>query len=255
MFSKAEKFNKFIDPVQHWYDKLSDFDKKELVNIKARYESHLDAYVSSERDEIYFNISCHLTVNAQKNELQNLNYHIRNDLDYNREYEKVLAPRSHIIQDSFFNEFALAYRILDDESKGLRVLKNIVRVSLIQLVFDELNRDNIPIRSAKYSEVFTAKGLKYFIELHDSINHIPPTTRFQILYIFSKEKELIRSVPFTKFQEFIKSNYAQFLVKNGKMIKWSRQAFESEHDKRYTDNKPTLIEKYSELEKRLKELS
>lgn len=177
------------DPIGYWHGNLSEYEIGELERIKKFYENSIDEYAIVERDELYQDIETRISKEAQLIELQNLDNHIRVDLDYNGAYQNVVIAMGSEMVKKRYLEFAYAYKVLDDESRGLRVLKNIVRRNLIKLLVKEIKSPRAAFTRVKYEDVFeNEKSKKFFFQVLENDKFILKRIYLSTLYRFLKSK-------------------------------------------------------------------
>lgn len=153
---------------------ISDQEKIKLAEIKTSFLEYLNEYAIIERESLDLSISLHLTASAIKNDLINQRHHIINSLDFNREYQKVIYIENNGIKidPDQFPYFASAYDLLNDEARELKVLKNILKVHLIEWMvnhdYDPKNdvgviiNQNLP--KAKHDGIFADRDSEKFFE-------------------------------------------------------------------------------------------
>lgn len=184
-----EELERMKDPIGYWYKDLSDYDIEELEQIKSHFEKRLDEYASYAKEELYHEIETHISKEAKLIELQNLDNHIRVDLDYNGAYQTVVMPMGSEIVEKRYLEFAYAYKILDDESRGLRVLKNIVRRNLIKILVREIQMPKVTSTKMKYRNVFeNVNSEKFFFQVIENDQFELNRRYISTLYRFLKSK-------------------------------------------------------------------
>ncbi|HEA30368.1 MAG TPA: hypothetical protein ENH91_10300 [Leeuwenhoekiella sp.] len=177
---------------------VSDQEKKEIEEIRGRFLHYLNIYVITERDEIHSSVSLHITMDAVRHELTNLRHKAIIDLEFNKAYFKTATIEDDGIKidpDKFL-ELAIGYNLLDDESKGLRVLQNIIKVRLIEwMIKNEYNpRNDVEVsiisnstselQKAKYNHIFINDGLESFDYLNDNFHLADdaPTVKYTLIY-------------------------------------------------------------------------
>ena len=195
--------------------------KKELLN-------ELNMHVIHERETIDFEISSHLTLAAKKNELSNLRYHIINDLDYNDVYKNVIFTNKNgfleFVDGDPFLLFANAYNILDSTDKAIRVLQNIVRVHLLEWMYDNDYLTDfkikfaIPEKSTQLHQKFNKKIFQTPVDQEFFIFCIQKTKnvnrRFlSILYGYMKGNGMFRITNQIDFAKYWNDNYKRPLIK------------------------------------------
>lgn len=177
---------------------VSDQEKKEIEEIRDRFLHYLNIFAITEREEIHESVSLHITMDAVRHELTNLRHHAIIDLDFNRAYFETATIEDNGIKidpDKFL-ELAIGYNLLDDESKGLRVLQNIIKVRLIEwMIKKEYNpKEDVEViitsnstselQKAKYNHIFKDDGLESFDYLNDNFHLADdtPTVKYTLIY-------------------------------------------------------------------------
>ncbi|MEH6745804.1 MAG: hypothetical protein V7670_03110 [Maribacter arcticus] len=182
-------FERMKDPIGYWQKNLSQYEVEELERIKKFYQNSIDEYAIDEREELYQSVNTHISKEAKLIELQNLDNHIRVDLDYNSAYQNVVLDTGTLIVEKRYLEFAHAYNLLDNESRGLRVLKNIVRRNLIKLLVKEIETPRATSTGANYKEIFeNANSEIFFFKVLEDKRFKFNRTYVSSLYRFLKSK-------------------------------------------------------------------
>jgi hypothetical protein len=124
---------------------ITDQETKKINLVLTELKNNLKSYIDIEREDLYFEVSPFLTNEAIKYELLNKRLYIINDLDYNKEFESIVYFKNGLIEftenDSLYH-FINAYNVLEDISRGERVLKNILTVKLIEWLIENDFRDS-----------------------------------------------------------------------------------------------------------------
>ncbi|WP_417199255.1 hypothetical protein [Bizionia sp.] len=125
---------------------ISENEITQFDSIKKQLSNELNNFIEYEREDLYIEISTFISNNAIKNKLANLKYHIINDLDYNESFKDVVYFNNGFIEftnNDLFYQFASAYQIISDTSNAQRVLRNILKVQLIDwLIENDFKEDN-----------------------------------------------------------------------------------------------------------------
>lgn len=198
-------FERFQDPVGFWYRNLSDYEKKALDRIKHEYTTNLDIFFDREREDIYQKIQYYLTPLAKSIELQNLDNHIRVDLDYNDAYHDVLKEFTNEIDSEKYLQFAFAYQILEDSTRGMRVLRNISTRNIIKLCLKELDVAERNYFLPKFGDVFKDKRSEkfyFFCVKHWLNKESKPLTILSYLYYKFSEKNIENMLEYSKDLDF-----------------------------------------------------
>ncbi|MEB8346881.1 hypothetical protein OO010_12535 [Flavobacteriaceae bacterium KMM 6898] len=177
------------DPIGYWHQNLSEYELGELDRIKNFYQKRIDEYAINEREELYEAIETHISKEAQLIELQNLDNHIRVDLDYNVAYQNVVINKGSVIVENRYLEFANAYRVLDDESRGLRILINIIRRNLIKSLVQEIETPRVISITMEYKDIFeNANSERFFFQVLENDQFVLNRRYLSTLYRFLKSK-------------------------------------------------------------------
>lgn len=125
---------------------ISKNEVTQINEVTKRLTYELNNFIENEREDLYYEVSTFITNDAIKNKLANLKYHIINDLDYNASFKNVVHYKNGLVEfvkgDELYH-FASAYQIISDTSNAQRVLRNILRVQLIDwLIENDFKQDN-----------------------------------------------------------------------------------------------------------------
>lgn len=125
---------------------VSKDEVSQINEVTRRLTYELNGFIENEREDLYFEVSTFITNDAIKSKLSNLKYHIINDLNYNTAFKNVVHyknGRVEFVKNDDLYQFASAYQIISDTSSAQRVLKNILRVQLIDwLIENDFKQDN-----------------------------------------------------------------------------------------------------------------
>ncbi|PNW27414.1 hypothetical protein [Formosa algae] len=123
---------------------FSEDERDQLSKIKDEFIRELNDYIYIEKEELLDEYSTHLTNSSIRYALYNLRHHIINDLYYNDYFRDIAFFVNGFVEfkESKFLEFAYAYNILYDTDKAYKLLRNVLRVQIINWSLDnEFNDD------------------------------------------------------------------------------------------------------------------
>lgn len=204
---------------------ISDIEKKELEIIKETLLKELNNYTEIEREEIDLSLSTHILNEYKLSELNNLRHHIIIDLDYNNSFKNVIYFNDYgfieFVENNLFLHFASAYNILYDTDRAMRVLKNILRVQIIDrmIEFDFKKGVNDPIifnnktYNTDHLTVFTPYGFELFEYIKERFHDNRKMFKYSEIYLFMiKEKFKTKCGSMhkneTKYLKFLKEKYS-----------------------------------------------
>ncbi|RPD91619.1 hypothetical protein EGM88_14720 [Aureibaculum marinum] len=202
---------------------VSESELNELEKIKTELKDSLNEYCELEKVELDLQVSGHIANFPKVYDLLYIKTDIIKNLYYNDYYKDVIYLKNGFIEfteNDLFYEFASAYNILNDTSKALVLLKNIIRVKLIDwLIEHEYNdvyrvlfRYENQLYINKYKTIFSDYGFELFEYLDNNWQEIKKPTKYSEIYHFMRGYGNGKIICYgTEFKRFLKKyNGTQF---------------------------------------------